>query len=156
MKEDIFLKIKTTDSAEVFKGELRILLKSLYLGSDEFGSVLKNRVRSYLSEYIINKLSVEDIDIEKLLKDLIEETENTPSVRLIIAYEPSEDAIDRFYSFITSACQRHIFLDIGYSPDIIGGAVIIYEGKYRDFSFKYVFENEFAKERKNILELLEK
>ena len=68
-----------------------------------------------------------------------QKVKNVPSVRLIIAYEPSEDAIDRFYSFIVDACQRPVLLDIGYAPDIIGGAVVIYEGKYRDYSFKNIF-----------------
>ena len=72
---------------------------------------------------------------------------------MIIAYEPSEDAIDRFYSFITAACGRRIILDIGYAPDIIGGAVVIYRGKYRDFSFKNIFEKEFEKESAKILKL---
>lgn len=156
MDEEIFRLMKTTESSEVLKDELELLLKSLYLGSEEFGSVLKTKVRAGLSNYIKKKLSEEDIDIELLLKTIIKNMSLIPSVKLIIAFEPSEDVIDRFYSFIADACQRHVLLDIAYSPDIVGGAVIIYRGKYRDFSFKQVFENEFEKERVNILKLIEK
>lgn len=156
MDEEILTQIKTTESAEVFKDELELLLKSLYLGSDEFSSILKTKVRANISEYIKNRLSEKDIDIEVLLISLINKVQNIPSVRLIIAYEPSEDAIDRFYSFIAGACQKHILLDLGYAPDIIGGAVIIYRGIYRDFSFKYIFEKEFKDEQESILKLLEK
>lgn len=156
MDEDIFYKVKTSESAEILKEELELLLKSLYLGSNEFSSILRTKVRSNISDYFIKKLNEEDVDIEKLIKDIILKIEKISTVRLIIAYEPTEDAIDRFYSFIVSACQKNIFLDIGYSPDIIGGAVIIFQGKYRDFSFKYVFEREFEKERSSIMKIIEK
>lgn len=156
MEESIFSKVKTTESSEIFKDELKLLLRSLYLGVEEFNSVLRTKVRAHISEYIIRKISEKDIDVEKYLKTLIHKVEKIPSVRLVVAYEPSEDAIERFYSFISAACQRHILLDIGFSPDIIGGAVVIYQGKYRDFSFKYVFEKEFESERENILKLIQK
>lgn len=156
MDEEIFAKVKTTESAEQIKDELDLLLKSLYKGSEEFSSVLRTNVRTSLSEYIKNKTSQQDIDIEVLLKDLVKNLEELPTVRLIIAFEPTEDVIDRFYSFVAGACQKHVLLDIGYAPDIIGGAVIIYKGIYRDFSFKYIFEREFGEEQDNILKLLEK
>lgn len=156
MDEEILAKIQTTQSAIVFRDEIELLLKSLYKGSDEFTSVLKTKVRVSLSEYIKKIISEKDVNIEQLLKNLLNNIKEIPSVRLILAYEPSEDAIDRFYSFIAGACQRNVLLDIGYAPDIIGGAIIIYQGKYRDFSFKYIFEREFEGEREDILKLLEK
>lgn len=156
MDSEMLEHIKTTESAQIFEDELELLLKSLYLGSNEFNSVLKSRVRARISVYIKEIISKEDVDIEKFLKDLIKNIKEIPTVKLIVAFEPTQDAIDRFYAFIVGACQRYIFLDIGYSPDIIGGVVIIYKGKYRDFSFKTIFEKEFQLDRENILKLLEK
>lgn len=156
MVDDVIAQIKTTESAGIFKEELELLLRSLYLGSNAFGLTLKTKVRAKVSNHIKRAISEEDINIEKFLKGLIESVEKVPTVRLVITYEPTEDAIDRFHSFIINACQRYVFLNIGYSPDNIGGAVIIYEGRYRDYTFKRIFEREFQSNRDNILKLLEK
>ena len=154
MEEEIYSKIITKESAEILAKELNLVLNSLYLGSREFTSVLKTKVRASLSEYIKAKINQESTDIEKLLKNMIERIKLIPSVRLVLAYEPSEDALDKFHSIITSACKKPILLDVVYSPDIIGGAIIIYQGRYRDYSFKYLFEKEFEKEKENIMKLL--
>lgn len=156
MHSQIIEQIKTTESADIFKDELELLLKSLYLGSNEFASTLRTKVRAGISNRIQRVISEKDINIEKFLKNMLESIEKVPSIKLIIAFEPTEEAIDRFHSFVISACQQYVFLDIGYSPEIIGGAVIIYKGKYRDFSFKQIFESEFQTNRDNILNLLEK
>ena len=72
MEEGIFAKIKTTESAQLLRDELELLLTSLYRGSGEFTSVLKTKVRAGLFEYMQNKLAEKDLDMEDLLKKLIE------------------------------------------------------------------------------------
>jgi len=156
MEETIYAKIKTKESAEALINELELVLKSLYLGSDEFAFTLRTKVRANLCEYIKTRLNQENINIENHIKNLIERIRLVPCVRLILAFEPSDDALDRFHSIVISACQKPVFLDVGFSPDIIGGAIIIYQGKYRDLSFKGLFEDEFEKEKENIISFLKK
>ncbi len=154
MEYEIIGNIKTLDSAEVLKQELEVLLNSLYSGKEEFESVLRTKVRSSFADFIRRKISQEDVRIDLFLKDFIKKLDSVPVVKLILAFEPSEETVNRIYSYIVSACKREVFLDLGYSPDIIGGAIIIYRGKYKDLSFKYVFEREFEEEKKKILEFM--
>ncbi|MCL4387177.1 F0F1 ATP synthase subunit delta [Patescibacteria group bacterium] len=157
MDEEIFANIKTKDSGELFEHELELLLKSLYEGKeDDFNSVLQTKVRAFISNFIREKYSQGNLEIEDYLKDLLKKTQELPKLKLILAFEPSEEAIDRFYSLAAAACGKHILLDISFDPSLIGGAVIIYKGEYRDFSFKKIFEKEFGDEQENILKLLAK
>ena len=48
------------------------------------------------------------------------------------------------------------FLKFNYMPELVGGAKIVFEGKYKDFSLKKVLEREFKEKREEILGLLGK
>jgi len=156
MNEDIFTKIKTKESLELLMEELQLILKSFYEAkAEDLNSVLTYKVRSFVSDFFKNKIS-DTLNPEAYIKEIIEKGQKLQTVKLFLAFEPSEGAIDHFYSFITSACGSHVLLDISCDPSLIGGAVIIFKGQYRDFSFRKIFQKEFSEEQQNLLKLLEK
>lgn len=157
MNDQIFSKIKTKESLDLFKEEIELLLKSLYKSERQnFNSVLSNKVRAFVVEFIRNKTASGDFNLEGYLRELIDRAQELPTITLFLAFEPSENTLDHFYSFISSACRQPVLLEVNYDPTIIGGVVIIYKGEYRDFSFRKIFEKEFQEDQESMLKLLEK
>jgi hypothetical protein len=155
MKNDRLLaNITTKREAERLLEEIEIIRNGLFgAGGGAFESLLKNKVRAITAENIRLVFAKEGVDKRKYLDQIEELVMNMPNVSLILAFEPSEGAIERFYTKISDATGKQVLLDVVYEPQIIGGAVIIFNGRYRDFSFKKIFEAEFEKGRNKILAL---
>ncbi|KKQ97641.1 MAG: hypothetical protein UT23_C0010G0037 [Candidatus Woesebacteria bacterium GW2011_GWA1_39_12] len=88
------------------------------------------------------------------MRGLEKELKNLKDVYLTLAYEPTQDQIDTIASFIRQSTGGKIILNLSYDPQLIGGVEIIYEGVFRDFSFKRIFEKEFEEDREEILKKL--
>lgn len=155
MKNDKLLEnITTKREAERLLEEIEIIRNGLFEArGGAFESLLKNKVRAITAENIRQIFAEEGVDKKKYLDKVEELVMKMPNVSLILAFEPSEGAVERFYSKISEAAGKPMLLDIVYEPQIIGGAVIIFNGRYRDFSFKKIFEAEFEKGRNKILDL---
>lgn len=155
MRNDRLLQnITTKRGAERMLEEIEIIRKGLFeAGTGALDSLLKNKVRAQTAEIIREMFSKANVD-KKAYLDMVEESiVNMPNVSLILAFEPSEGAVERFYSKISEASGKRVILDLVYEPQIIGGAVIIFKGRYRDYSFKKIFEAEFEKGRSKILNM---
>lgn len=147
--------IKTKYDIDILTKELSILEGSLYKhGDDGFDSVLKSSVRNWVAEII--KVETENKDKEQYLKTLKKEILTLPEVKLIIAFEPPITFISKVYDLIQNSMKEKIVLDIIFDRQVIGGAIIIYRGKYIDFSFRRVFNSELDKTRDEILDILNK
>jgi hypothetical protein len=155
MKNDRLLEnITTKREAERLLEEIEIIRNGLFeAGGGAFESLLKNKVRAITAENIRQVFAREGVDKRKYLDQIEELVMKMPNVSLILAFEPSEGAVERFYLKISEATGKRVLLDVVYEPQIIGGAVIIFNGRYRDFSFKKIFEAEFDKGRNKILSL---
>jgi len=57
-----------------------------------------------------------------------------PQVKLEIAFEPSEDFLLRIKKWFKEENHQEVILDITVNPKIVGGAIIEYQGYFRDFS----------------------
>ena len=155
MENDVLIQDLTTKrEAERLLGEIEIIKKGLFVtGEGAMDSLLKNKVRAETAKAIREVFSKTDIDKRKYLDGLEEAINRMPNVTLILAFEPSEGAIERFYSKIIESTGQRVLLNIVFESQIIGGAVIIFNGRYRDYSFKKVFEIEFGKSREKILKM---
>ena len=155
MYDQILNKLRTLEDKEKLLLEIEILLSGLYeekgLG---FNSLLQNRIRGWVSSYLTEELSKPDVDKEAFLRGLEKELKSLKDVYLTLAYEPTQDQIDTIASFIRQSTGGKIILNLSYDPQLIGGVEIIYEGVFRDFSFKRIFEKEFEEDREEILKKL--
>lgn len=134
--------------------EIEIIRRGLFeAGEGAMDSLLKNKVRAETAEIIQETFSKAGIDKKGYLDKVEELIIKMPNVSLILAFEPSEGAVERFYSKISEATGKQVLLDIVYEPQIIGGAVIIFNGRYRDYSFKKIFNLEFERGRNKILNI---
>jgi len=154
MYSEILSRVKTSEEKEQLQDEIEALKVSLYERGAVFEDMLKTRVRAWASQQIRKDLEGGEIDKEKYLTVLIEKLKEAKCVKLSIAFEPTQVAIDKFYTFITGEIGENVVLDITCQPKIMGGAIIIYEGKYRNFSLRRVFEEESKTFNEFILKIL--
>ncbi len=57
-----------------------------------------------------------------------------PIVKLEIAFSPSEEFLQKISNWMEKNLGKKVILDVTVNPKIIGGAIIEYQGKWRDFS----------------------
>lgn len=142
MYSEILSRIKTKEEAEELAEELEVLRKSLFeAGGIYFEDSLKTKVRAWAAEAIRQEISKEE-NKDRYLSGLIEKLKSLKTFRLILAFEPSQIAIEKFHSVISQEVGE-VVLDITCNRSILGGVIIVYEGEYRNFSLQRVFEEEF-------------
>lgn len=151
--KDIFGVIKTKDQAEEFKEQCNVLMAQIYevdkkpLG-DAIDSLFTNQLAVRLKK-ILNSLQVNQNDgnglkqffsaIKKVLDDadvLVVTLGITPTAELL------EDIADMVRASFANEC---ILLEYKVDPHILGGAQIIWQGKYLDYGLDKLVSEWFAK-----------
>ncbi len=168
MYSEILSKIKTTEDAEKMIEEINILLNSMYFVKDgvsvgqdfqrtaeqSFDLTLKNKIRASTAQILINEFSKKGIDKITFLQKLKDKLASYKIFKLDIVFEPTRNFVEKIYDFVSKNMGNEVLLEINYVPNLIGGAVIVFDGKYRDFSLKKVFDEEFEKNRGEIVKLV--
>ena len=130
--------------------EIDMLLKSLYqLEIDKFEQNLKAEVRVGVATEI-RKLLQGNIDqnkgeIKAILTSGYRVVCSLPVLKLVLAFEPSEQVIVDISHWARLNLERGIIIDLSIDRSISGGAVIIYRGKFYDFSVRKKLEVLFEK-----------
>ena len=156
MYSEILSHIRTSDEVKILFDEIDILLDALYKEAGQgFESTLRTYVRDWVSGEMKKAWSGNVLDKEEYLKKLKSALENLKSIKLTLAFEPTDASLDKFYGYVRQNIGEGIILEINYEPTIIAGALIAYEGEYRDFSLKRLFEEELIKMNEQIVVLLE-
>ncbi|KKQ45554.1 MAG: hypothetical protein US62_C0013G0007 [Candidatus Woesebacteria bacterium GW2011_GWA1_37_8] len=147
--------LKTKNEIEILRDEIALLSQSIYQGGEKnIENSLKNNIRIWVSETIRNE--TQNVNLRDYFNDIEKELDRIKSVSITLAYEPSELSVRRFYDFVQSIMPKKIVLELLYDPQIVGGVVISYGGRYKDYSFRKIFEDELEETRKDVLELLGK
>jgi len=152
--EEIFEKIS---QKAITKEDLVFLLEQLSVIEKEIFTNPKNLLSEKLKGKIDESLRKE---IEKLEKEGIlpstpqdqisffKEFENflfkIPTVKLEIAFEPSNDFLVELDKWFKEKVKRKMILDIEINPKIIGGVKIEYQGRWRDYSLEKEMEKFYG------------
>ena len=157
MFDEILYQIRTKEEKETLLREIEILIESLYQDKGEaFASILKTKVRDRYYSLLKSVFSDEAVDKKDYLEKLKNELEKLKEVEITLAFEPTYDFLDRLSFFIKNSIASNVIMSINYDPNILGGALLIYKGNWRDFSFRKVFQEEFERDRGEILKMLTK
>lgn len=157
MYSEILSRLRTKEEARYLEGELDLLLEKIYSTKEgEFEQALKMNVRSWVSELIRAALSKEGVDKEEFLKGLKAELAKLKVVALTIAFDPTEASIDRFHHWVRRNLGEGIVLEINVKPVILGGAIVVFQGEYRDLSLRKRFGRLLDSDREEIFKFLSK
>lgn len=155
MYQEILAKIITVDDLETMLTELEELERSLYENKgDGLSYVLKNKVRFWLSELMIEEVGRSNLDWQSYIAGLKERVKLLEKFSLTLAFEPSRGFLTRVHRFVCEAAGRHLIINLAYDPTLIGGVVMSFQGRFKDFSFKKIFEEEFNSGKKKFLEII--
>lgn len=142
--------IKTTDDLVVLDEEIDMVLQSIYHTEIyDLEEILAKFVRVRIAVEIKKLISQDSISGKEQTRTLLSDAYRTicalPILKLTMAFEPSESIIDNISNWARSNLQSGILLDLSLDRSLLGGAQIVYEGKYYDYSLKKkikeVFEN---------------
>jgi len=103
--------------SEKLKGKISEELKNFFERMEKKGMLSKNPEQQYSF-------------LEKIKKYLLSLSE----VKLEIAFSPSNDFLKEISLWFEKELGQKVILDLTVNPKIVGGAIIEYQGKWRDYS----------------------
>ncbi len=153
--------IRTVQEKEEFLSQLDILLANLFkTDAFNFEDTLKKTVS--LNNVWIIKRGVKDhnIDtndrtaIENLLGNIKTQVEKLKVLKIYLAFDPTTEIIDDIFNWTLKNIGEEVVLDIEKDESILGGAIIVFEGRYRDFTLKRGLEEIFQNKESGLKTIL--
>jgi len=135
----------TKEDADLLESELDTILSNLF--KKNIGQVLKKEIRlKTLEELKKNFADFSNTEkVEVALNKVKDEIRKLKVLSLSIGFEPAEQTLETIFEWVKKNMGEGIVLDIKIDKGILGGAVIAYEGKYRDESVKKMLDDSFIK-----------
>jgi len=84
--------------------------------------------------FFLEEIEREKLEKEGVTSELEKKLQSLPEMRLEIAFFPKDDFITKISQWLEKEFGQKIILDFIINPKVIGGAIIEYQGHWRDFS----------------------
>ncbi len=132
---DILSLVSTRTDLNKINNELDLLEAGIFeMKGNTFDFVLKNSISEGLANVIAKLVSGQNK--EEIIKKIKERLAQIKFVEITIAIDPSQEFIEKMVSMIKENINQNVALDIKIDRSILGGARVIFEGKYHDGSLK--------------------
>lgn len=158
---DIFGIVRTTEEAQQWFSECDQIMDAVIRpGQVNISDVLQHKIRKKTADVMLRIADKTGIDLSdgeslrKLILSLKAIIQSARIMKVTIAFDPTDTAIERFFYFLSEAYQEHIVLDIQKDPAIRGGAIVEFNGTYRDLSMNRKIDTMFEAKRDEIRALL--
>lgn len=152
--DHIINQLKTKEEAREFLDEIDLLIDSLFnIKSASFSNILDKSVSTGTAENlkkIFLKMGNNKGEIRDFLTNLKEKIDNLKVIKLTIAFEPSNDVIQNIHSWTKSNFGPETILEFIEDKTIMGGAIIDYDGFYKDYSLRKTIKETFEKRKEEI------
>src|SRR3989338_474310 len=143
---DIFKNLRTLKETEEFLSQINNTLESLFkIKRGSFSQVLDKNMGAENAQ-ILKKIAEEKkIDLsnhsslEKLLFEIKQEISKVKVLKLYLAIDPTPQIIENL--------GEDVVLDIERDETILGGAIISFDGQYKDFSLRKTLDEIFKSKR---------
>ena len=155
---DIITSLKTTEEINNLSLEIDDLQTSLFKSEkmsldkaiDAISVTTGKKITEVFSKNNLDMNNKELVrDFLETLKDLIKKFK---VIKLVISFDPTPKTIDNIHGFICENIGIGYILDIEIDESILGGAVVIFNGKYNDFSLRKSLDEVFTNKREDILQ----
>jgi len=150
----------TTDVSSVLLC-LEEFAASFYSGKthEEQQQILKKlspQVSVLLTEAFAKELITPEnqIRIKRQIDELTDKLRTSKKLQMTLAFQPDEETITIFSNWIKKNVAQDLLLELHFDKSIVGGAVIIAGGEYRDYSVRKNLSNRFQIQRDEIMGLL--
>ena len=147
---DLITSLKTVQEVASFASEIDTLMLGKTL--DSISSNSAQKIKEVFSK---NNLDINDRDtVAGFLETLKGLLKKFKVIKLVLAFDPTRKTIENIHNFVKETLGIGYILDIEISQDLLGGAVVIFNGKYSDFTLKKGIEDTFAN-KNSVLKLIQ-
>lgn len=108
---------------------------------DQFGIEKKDKIMTLLRDNGVNAQS--RLDIKNFLEKIQAKINTLPVVSLVLAFEPKEATLQSLSRWFLLGMNKQVLFDIKVDKSLIGGAAILSNGKYLDYSIRPEFQRAF-------------
>ena len=148
---DLITSLRTTQEVASFASEI-----DTFMLENTLDSISEDSAKKIMRTFSKNNLDINNKNIVvsffKTLKELLKKLK---VIKLVLAFDPTRKTIENIHNFVKNIAGIGYILDIEISEDVLGGAVIIFNGKYYDFTLKKSIEDTFEVKNKEIQMLLQ-
>ena len=148
---DLITSLRTTQEVAGFASEI-----DTFMLENTLDSISEDSAKKIMRTFSKNNLDINNKNIVvsffKTLKELLKKLK---VIKLVLAFDPTRKTIENIHNFVKNIAGIGYILDIEISEDVLGGAVIIFNGKYYDFTLKKSIEDTFEVKNKEIQMLLQ-
>ena len=148
--QDLIELIRTTDDLVKFDEEMDLLLQSIYyVDKDMLKDALEKTVRIRVAT-VMRKLIQRDTlskreEINALFLSVYKTICSLPMLQLTLAFEPSEAVIANVSRWARQNFANGILLDLSLDRNILGGAIVMYHGRFYDLTLRKNLQGIFDK-----------
>lgn len=147
---DLMTSLKTTQEINELSSELDFLTSALFKSEEMTLEKALSSIRTKSKDMIMEIFSKNNLDltnketVRDFLDTLRELIKNFKVIKLILAFEPSQKTIENIHNFVSENIGAGFVLNIEKDESILGGSVVMFNGKYSDFTLKKSIEDAFA------------
>jgi hypothetical protein len=148
---DFLSQIKTKEDKLSFLSMIDNVNAILY--TKNFKTELKKNAPKGFYEILnkdFTKLKWQIKPIGEYLNKLKEEITRVETVEITLAFNPSQDFLDKLSNRVKTAFGKNVVPDISIDQGIIAGAKIAFMGKIKDLSFRKVLNRSIFEEKERI------
>jgi hypothetical protein len=95
------------------------------------------------------------ISIKRQIDELVDALHRCKTIELTIAFQANEETITLFSDWVKKNIRKDLLIDFHFDKAIVGGALIIADGAYKDYSVRKNLSNRFQIQREDIMGLLD-
>ncbi len=134
-----FKNVFTKEDLISLKQEISEIQKAVFAQTGLLSEKAKSIAKKELLEYILEVekrggISFNPKEQFEFLENLKRKLDSLPVLKMVLAFSPPPATIERISQFLENELGRKIVLDLTCNPEIIGGAILEYEGKYINLS----------------------
>lgn len=154
--------IKTREQLEEFSLEIDNILSNLFKVKNRnieevLGKTVGQRTIQIIKKLLQeNKIDSSDYDsLDKLLNSIKQDLKKIRILKMSLAIDPTNEIVDHLFNWVKKNLGEGIILDIDRDETILGGAIISFDGRYKDFSLKRNLEEIFRDKKSEIMSFIQ-
>jgi len=159
MPSELLETLTTTTDRELLRSELEQLKASIFkLKTGGLEETLKTKVRANVAEVVQRELRQNEaqktgLNPESYLQEVIGQLDTIPVLTLTIAFEPTTANLEKWSAQACKLAEQNIILEVKVKPEVVGGANIVWNGRYEDATLQNTFNQALAQQIEKMLGL---
>ncbi len=146
---------RTEEELEILKKELDELKACLYKPEGVYEEALSKKVRAGTAG-VIRQFTAQGVikDKAKFFEEIGKALDSFKTLELTIAFEPREETIERIWEWVRKNVGEGVVVKFKVEHAIGAGCILVYQGKYRNYSFSKRLKDDFASQKQALLKML--